>query len=229
MTSRERVLAAFEHRGAGPRAAMVRGVAGVLGEGQTAACRSTTTSPCGGVSVMISAAYGFATSDPENSVRARTLPAGTKCRTPFGIVRRGIGCGQPTSHPLAEATLQQIHDYPWPDVRWMDVSRIRDEALAWGRQYAILGGDWSPFLARRYRSARHGERCSSRCMTSPELVDAVMRHVVDYYAGVSQRIFDAAADAIDIFFIGNDFGSRSGTAAEPCPVRSLHSAPPDNG
>jgi hypothetical protein len=45
----------------------------------------------------------------------------------------------PMTHPLAEATLKQIHDYPWPDPKWMDVSRIRTESLAWHRQFAILG------------------------------------------------------------------------------------------
>jgi uroporphyrinogen-III decarboxylase len=34
--------------------------------------------------------------------------------------------------------------------------------------------------------------------------------MVDYYTSVSQRIFDAAASAIDVFFIGNDFGSQRG-------------------
>ena len=38
---------------------------------------------------------------------------------------------------------------------------------------------------------------------------------MDYYAAVSQRIFDAAADAIDVFFIGNDFGSRNGPLLSP--------------
>ena len=38
---------------------------------------------------------------------------------------------------------------------------------------------------------------------------------MDYYAAVSQRIFDAAADAIDIFFIGNDFGSQTGPLLSP--------------
>jgi uroporphyrinogen decarboxylase len=45
---------------------------------------------------------------------------------------------------------------------------------------------------------------------APEVVDAVLQHVVDYYVAVSQRIFAAAGDAIDIFFIGNDFGAQTG-------------------
>ncbi|MBN1591525.1 MAG: hypothetical protein JW888_18570, partial [Pirellulales bacterium] len=44
----------------------------------------------------------------------------------------------------------------------------------------------------------------------PELVDAVLKHMVDYYAEASRRIFDAAADVIDVFFVGNDFGSQRG-------------------
>ena len=44
----------------------------------------------------------------------------------------------------------------------------------------------------------------------PEVVAAVLGHLVDYYTAVSQLIFDAVADVIDIFFIGNDFGSQTG-------------------
>jgi len=50
---------------------------------------------------------------------------------------------------------------------------------------------------------------------APDIADAVLGHVVDYYLRVSQRIFDAAGDAIDIFFIGNDFGSQQGPLVGP--------------
>ena len=73
------------------------------------------------------------------------LSPGVVYRTIFGIDRAGHGYGQPLSHPLANATLQQVHDYPWPDPNWQDVSQIHADTLAWNRQYAILGGDWSPF------------------------------------------------------------------------------------
>jgi len=38
---------------------------------------------------------------------------------------------------------------------------------------------------------------------------------VDYYAEVSRRIFDAAADVLDIFFIGNDLGGQTGPLLGP--------------
>jgi uroporphyrinogen decarboxylase len=46
-----------------------------------------------------------------------------------------------------------------------------------------------------------------------------MRHMVDYYAAVSQRIFDAAGDALDVFFIGNDLGSQTGPLLSPALFR----------
>jgi len=142
------------------------------------------------------------------------LGPGATSRTLFGVERAGHGYGQPLSHPLADATLGEIHDYPWPDPAWQDVSRIRDDALAWNRRYAILGGDWSPFWHDAI-DLLGMENLYLKMYDAPELVDAVLQHLVDYYAAVSQRIFDAAADAIDVFFLGNDFGSQNGPLLSP--------------
>jgi len=137
------------------------------------------------------------------------LPPGATSITPFGVAREGLGYGQPMGHPLAGASLDEVHAYPWPDPAWMDVSHIRQEAAAFGGEYAILGGDWSPFW-HDLIDLLGMENMYLAMYDQPELVDAVLEHVVDYYAAVSRNIFDAAADAIDIFFIGNDFGSQRG-------------------
>jgi len=137
------------------------------------------------------------------------LAPGATYRTVFGIEREGLGYGQPMSHPLADATLRQIHEYPWPDPAWTDVSGVRAKALAYQGQYAILGGDWSPFFHDAI-DLMGMERLYYAMYDDPELVDALVGHMVDYYAAVSTRIFDAAADAIDIFFIGNDLGGQTG-------------------
>ena len=136
------------------------------------------------------------------------------CRTVFGVERTGLGYGQPLDHPLADATLAEVHEYAWPDPAWMDVSRIKAAAEACGGEYAILGGDWSPF----WHDAIDLLGMENMCMKmydAPDVVDAVMQHMVDYYAAVSRNIFDAAADAIDIFFIGNDLGSQTGPLLGP--------------
>jgi uroporphyrinogen decarboxylase len=142
------------------------------------------------------------------------LPPGIVSRTPFGIERRGVGFGQPTSHPLAHGSLDDIHAYPWPDPDWMDVSHVSDDALAWHGEYAILGGEWSPFFHDAI-DLLGMEQMYFLMFDAPELVDAVLQHIVDYYTAISQRIFDAAANALDIFFIGNDFGSQTGPLLSP--------------
>jgi len=142
------------------------------------------------------------------------LPEGVTSRTPFGIERIGMGYGQPTSHPLADATLAEIHAYPWPDPDWMDVSGIRAEAGRWGGRYAILGGEWAPFWHDAI-DLLGMENLYLKMYDEPAVVDAVMQHVMCYYLQVSRRTFDAAADAIDIFFIGNDLGSQNGPLLSP--------------
>jgi uroporphyrinogen decarboxylase len=130
-------------------------------------------------------------------------------RTPFGVERTGLGWGQPTSHPLIDATVQDVLDFAWPDPSLVDVSHIRDETLAYEGQYAILGGEWSPFWHDLIDLLGMENACL-KMILDPELIDATLQGIVDYYAAVSQRIFDEAGDAIDVFFIGNDFGSQRG-------------------
>ncbi len=129
--------------------------------------------------------------------------------TPFGVRRTGIGYGQPIEHPLAQATLDEVHAYPWPTPDRIDVSGVRAEAEAYGGRYAILGGDWSPFW-HDLVDLLGMEKMYLKMYDQPELVDAVLGHVVDYYAAVSRNIFDAAAAVVDVFFLGNDFGSQRG-------------------
>jgi uroporphyrinogen decarboxylase len=49
----------------------------------------------------------------------------------------------------------------------------------------------------------------------PEFVDALFDRILSFYEESSSRIFDEAADVIDIFFIGNDFGSQTGPLLSP--------------
>ncbi|HOI45122.1 MAG TPA: uroporphyrinogen decarboxylase family protein [Candidatus Aminicenantes bacterium] len=129
-------------------------------------------------------------------------------RTPFDVERHGYG--QPLEHPLAGAqTVAGIEAYPRPDPRWMDVSLIREDALQWGGRFAILGGDWSPF----YHDAVDllgMENFMIKIYDDPAFVEILLRRIVDDHFQVSRRIFEAAADVIDIFFIGDDFGTQNG-------------------
>jgi len=203
MTSRERVLTAFAHRepdrvpvwcGASPEfMANARKELGLRNNEE------------------ILARFGddFRRVSSRYAGPARELAEGVTYRTIFGVERAGIGYGQPLSHPLASATLDEVEDYPWPNPDWMDVSGIRTEAASHRGRYAILGGDWSPFW-HDLIDLLGMENMYLKMYEEPEIVDAILRHMVDFYAEVSRRTFEAAASEIDIFFIGNDLGGQTG-------------------
>jgi uroporphyrinogen-III decarboxylase len=142
------------------------------------------------------------------------LLSGVSNRTPFGIERHGLGYGQPTSHPLATASLKDLQKYPWPDASRIDTSKLRTEAEKWNGQYAILGGDWSPFWHDAI-DLMGMETLFLKMYDEPDFVDALLEHIVGYYEEASRHIFAEAGDLIDIFFIGNDFGSQTGPLLGP--------------
>ncbi len=129
--------------------------------------------------------------------------------TPFGIPRAGIGYGMATHNPLSEAGMDDIRSYPWPVPENIDLSKIRGDAEKYKGQYAILGGDWSPFW-HDLTDLLGMENLFIKMYTEPDLVEHMLEKIMDYYMEVNTRIFEEAADLIDIFFIGNDFGSNTG-------------------
>jgi uroporphyrinogen decarboxylase len=140
-------------------------------------------------------------------------------RTPFGVERTGYGYGQPLSHPLAGAeTAADVEDFAWPDPDWMAISSIRADALARRGEYAVLGGDWSPFFHDAI-DLFGMERFMTLMVEDPAIIEAALARMADYYAEVSRRIFEVAAGAIDIFFIGNDFGTQNGPVVSPAMFR----------
>ena len=142
------------------------------------------------------------------------LSPGATSRTIFGVERHGMGYGQPMSHPLAKATLAQVHEYPWPDPGCVDPYGIPAEAEKYKKQYALLGGDWSPFWHDAI-DLLGMENLYLKMYDDPPLVDAVFQHIVDFYATANQRILNAASHAIDILFIGNDLGGQTGPLLGP--------------
>jgi len=202
MTSRERVLAAFNHR----EPDRVPVWCGASAEFMARAKRELG---------LDEESWLLRIGDDFRRVRATyagpefALSAGAESRTVFGIERRGMGYGQPINHPLAGATQADVEAYPWPDPAWTDASDVRAEALAWNREYAILGGDWSPYFHDAI-DLMGMDGLYYAMYDAPHVVEALMERLTAYYLESSRRIFDAAADAIDIFFIGNDFGSQTG-------------------
>lgn len=208
MTARERVLTAFAHQEP-DRVPMWHGLSDHFIK---KACRE--------LDLADEEALRLRLGDDFRRVFARyalphaPLPEGVVSRTVFGVDRLGYEYGQPASHPLAKASLDELHGYAWPDPACVDVSGIRERAAAWHDEYAMLGGDWSPFWHDAI-DLLGMESLYMKMYDDPGFVDALMTHMADFYAASSRRIFDEAGDLIDIFFIGNDLGSQTGPLLGP--------------
>lgn len=207
MTSRERVLAAFAHQEPDrvPR---------WCGASDEFWAKAKVALNLGDEELRVRFGDDFRRVFSGYRVPERQLGGGSVSRTVFGVERNGIGYGQPRSHPLAGASLRELHEYPWPDPAWVEVSGIRATARQWGGRYAILGGEWSPFWHDAIDLIGM-EVLYFKMFDEPEFVDALLGRIVDFYFEASRKAFDAAADAIDIFFIGNDFGSQAGPLLSP--------------
>jgi uroporphyrinogen decarboxylase len=112
--------------------------------------------------------------------------------TPFGISREGIGYGMAADNPLKNAGMAEIESYQGPDPDFIELSSIRKDASKHHGQYAILGGDWSPFW-HDLTDLLGMENMFIKMYTDPELVTGILEKIMGYYMEVNKRIFDEAA------------------------------------
>jgi uroporphyrinogen decarboxylase len=104
--------------------------------------------------------------------------------------------------------IAEVEAFHWPDPKYIDFTETLEEidrTIAAGQ--AVLSGTWSCF----YHNACDFfgmENYFIKMHTDPEIVDAVTRHIVDFYLEINERLFNAAGNKIDAFFFGNDFGSQ---------------------
>jgi uroporphyrinogen decarboxylase len=126
----------------------------------------------------------------------------------WGVVhdRKGI----PKVNPLANVkSLEDLDRYDWPDpdkVNYYDIVRLIE---AYTEDYVIYGGAWSPifFVALGLTGM---EKFFKYAFTSPEIIHRLLDIITGFYYEVSRRIFELCAKDIDVFFMGDDYGTQRG-------------------
>jgi uroporphyrinogen decarboxylase len=130
----------------------------------------------------------------------------------LGILRAKEG--YPIGHPLSGAkTVAEIEAYPWPDPDAFDYEHYAEQCER-VEDYAVCGGDWCPFFTWAH-TLMGTEEFLTAMFDRPELVHAVLGRLVDYYCETSRRMFEAAKGRIDIFFMGDDYGTQIGPFISP--------------
>ncbi len=129
--------------------------------------------------------------------------------------------------PLAGATTaQEVDRYArWPDPEAWDYGRLRDQCrAARDRGLAVVNaGDRLDRTAqlKTMMYLRGMEQTYLDLRQSPEVAEAIIGHVRDYFLAYNERVFSVAGDLIDIFMMGDDFGAQHGPLIAPDLWRKL--------
>ncbi|UCG89253.1 MAG: hypothetical protein JSW71_12220 [Gemmatimonadota bacterium] len=139
----------------------------------------------------------------------------------------GIGWGTRGSyrsairHPLQEATVEQICEYPLPDpAELVDADAIsqRIESIrAMDQEYAVVGRAVASYgFFEMSQALRKPEQLLMDLALAPELVDCLIGRLYDCYAGMTERFLDVAGEYLDVIELpGDDFAGNTGPLISP--------------
>lgn len=148
----------------------------------------------------------------------------------WGVRRRTVEVdvrgGSETYREVAQSplstceTVEEVEAYEhWPSPDWFDYRPIEAQCRSIRDQgrVAVFMGDRLNRLAQ-FKPAmylRGVERIFMDLVDQPELVQAVIGRIRDFYNGYAERIFTAAAGQLDLLLMGDDFGSQRGPLMSP--------------
>jgi uroporphyrinogen decarboxylase len=136
----------------------------------------------------------------------------------WGVRRRLIGKDPDkyeSVYPFGEeTTVEAVHTHPWPDPGKLDYTGVRAACAAVHDTYATVGSPWSPFYHEVWWIVGQ-ETFFIWMSTKPQVLKAIIRHVVDFEIDATRRFLESAGGLIDVTYVGNDYGSQRGLAISP--------------
>jgi len=116
-------------------------------------------------------------------------------------------------------SVQQIHDFPWPNPDFFDFTGWVANLRAAGDYYRA-SGHWSSFF-NLVADLFGMENFFIKMFTHPDVVHAAIRHMVDFYLEANRRFYDRAGSEIDGVFFGNDFATQLDLMVGPNQLREF--------
>jgi uroporphyrinogen decarboxylase len=136
------------------------------------------------------------------------------------LINPRSGPGLSAAGALAECeSVQEIHDYPWPNPEYLDFTDWLAVLRETGDFYRA-SGFWCPFF-HQIADLFGMENYFIKMFTQPDVVHAATRHLVDFYLEANRRLYDRAGAEIDGFFFGNDFGTQLDLLVGPEQMREF--------
>jgi uroporphyrinogen decarboxylase len=158
--------------------------------------------------------------DP-GSIAAYSIPRADDTDA-FGVkwVTRGP-YRSPAHHPLQEATVEQICEYPMPNAEELiDKDRVSERIKtirAMGEDYAVVGRAVASYgFFEMSQALRRPEQFLMDLALEPDLVSSLVGRLYDCYAGLIELFLDVAGEHLDVIELpGDDFAGNSGPLISP--------------
>jgi uroporphyrinogen decarboxylase len=139
-------------------------------------------------------------------------------RTMWGAKRReqdpGDGLASFVSPFTEDTTVEAVHAHNWPDPDSLDCSEVAPQCDKYHGEYATFGAPWSPFFHEAGWLIGQ-ENLFLWMATKPDVVHAILQHIVDFEIAATRLFLEAAGGRIDIAYFGNDFGTQRGLVISP--------------
>jgi uroporphyrinogen decarboxylase len=148
----------------------------------------------------------------------------------WGVKRKKVNWGRGSyleviESPLRDAgNVKEIEDNTWPRVEDFDYQSISRQCSKYKDLAIILTGDRLTTRASVFKLAmylRGMDKFLMDLVLSPRLVEALVATLLEFHLEHNRRIFEAAAKEIDIFMLGDDFGSENGLLVSPPTFRKF--------
>ncbi|GAI15838.1 unnamed protein product, partial [marine sediment metagenome] len=137
----------------------------------------------------------------------------------WGVKRKKVNWGRGSylemiESPLRDASsVKEIENNTWPRVEDFDYQSISRQCCKYKDLAIILTGDRLTTRASVFKLAmylRGMDKFLMDLVLNPKLVEALVGKLLEFHLEHNRRIFEAAAKEIDIFMLGDDFGSENG-------------------
>lgn len=113
-----------------------------------------------------------------------------------------------------------VEKFPWPDpALYLDVVESRRLAKEANPEYIRMGVMWSAHFQDAC-SAFGMEKALMVNLLNPEMFQAVIDRITDFYLKANGLFYEATKGYLDAVLIGNDFGSQYGLMVDPDSLRN---------
>ncbi|OQA00636.1 MAG: methylcobalamin:coenzyme M methyltransferase [Planctomycetes bacterium ADurb.Bin412] len=124
--------------------------------------------------------------------------------------------------PLAECqTIRDVENFRWPKVEWFDYERLAGLCERYAEYAIIYGSSGNLDLINGISNARGTEQVILDIATEDPVGMACMEKRFEICYGRSEKALQACAGKVDIFWIGDDYGTQNGLLISPKVWRKL--------